>query len=87
MHEASLMAGLMRRIDEVSRQENARRVVAVSVWLGALSHMSPAHLSEHFEEAARGTLAEGARLHTTVSDDFRHPNAQDLLIESVEVET
>ena len=86
MHEASLMAGLMRRIDEVSRAEKARRVVAVSVWLGALSHMSPEHLAEHFRQVAKGTVAEGARLRTTASDDPAHPNAQDVLLESVEVE-
>ncbi len=86
MHEASLMTGLMRRIDEVSRREKAKRVVAVSVWLGALSHMSADHFAEHFVEAAKGTLAEGAQLRTTVSDDIKHPNAQDLLIESIEVE-
>ncbi len=86
MHEATLMRGLMRRIDEVSRQENAARVVAVSVWLGALSHMSPEHFAEHFVEAARGTIAEGARLRTTISDDLEHPDAQGVLLESVEVE-
>ncbi len=86
MHEASLMTGLMRRIDEVSQRENAARVVAVSVWLGALSHMSPEHFAEHFVEAVRGTIAEGARLHTTVSDDFEHPDAQDVLLESIEIE-
>ncbi len=87
MHEASLMANLLRQIDKVSRAEKASRVVTVSVWLGALSHMSPEHLAEHFAEAAKGTLAEGAALRTTVSDDAGHPNAQDLLLESVEVET
>lgn len=87
MHEASLMAGLLRRIDEVARAEKARRVVGVSVWLGALSHMSEAHFAEHFEAAAAGTLAEGARLDLTVSADTGHENAQDLVLERVEVET
>jgi hydrogenase nickel incorporation protein HypA/HybF len=86
MHEASLMAGLMRQLDEVSRREDATRIVAVSVWLGALSHLSPDHFAQHFEVAARGTIAEGARLHTTISDDLEHPDAQGLLLESVEVE-
>lgn len=86
MHEASLMAKLMRRIDEVSRREKAERVVAISVWLGALSQMSPEHFAEHFREAAKGTIAEGARLQTTVSDDPGHPDAQAVLLESVEVE-
>jgi hydrogenase nickel incorporation protein HypA/HybF len=87
VHEASLMADLMNRIDEIARAENARRVVGVSVWLGALSHMSEPHFIEHFDRSAAGTLAEGAALEITVSDDAGHANAQDLVLERVEVET
>jgi hydrogenase nickel incorporation protein HypA/HybF len=86
MHEATLMRGLMRRIEEIAQDQQAERVVGVSVWLGALSHMSPAHFAEHFEEAATGTIAEGAKLSATVSEDVHHANAQDVLLESIEVE-
>ncbi len=86
MHEASLMTDLMRMIDEVAQAERARRVVGVSVWLGALSHMSAEHLAEHFKHAAGGTMAEGARLTVTISSDVHHANAQDILLENVEVE-
>jgi hydrogenase nickel incorporation protein HypA/HybF len=87
MHEATLMKGLMRRIEEIARDQEAVRVVSVSVWLGALSHMSPGHFAEHFEEAAAGTIAAGASLSATASDDVHHANAQDVLLESIEVET
>jgi hydrogenase nickel incorporation protein HypA/HybF len=87
MHEATLMKGLMRRIEQIARDQEAVRVVGVSVWLGALSHMSPEHFVEHFDEAAAGTIAEGARLNATASDDIRHVSAQDVLLESIEVET
>ncbi len=87
MHEATLMKGLMRRIEEIARDQEAVRVVGVSVWLGALSHMSPGHFAEHFEEAAVGTIAAGASLSATASDDVHHANAQDVLLESIEVET
>jgi hydrogenase nickel incorporation protein HypA/HybF len=87
MHEASLMRNLMKQVDEVARTENARRVVAVSVWLGALSHMTEEHFGEHFRRAAVGTMAEGARLEVFISEDATHANAQDVLLESVEVET
>jgi hydrogenase nickel incorporation protein HypA/HybF len=87
MHEATLMTGLMKRIDAVARGEQAQRVVGVAVWLGALSHMSESHFIEHFEQAAAGTIAEGAQLDITVSADTGHANAQDILLESVEVET
>ncbi len=87
MHEASLMTNLMRRITDVARAEHAERVAAVSVWIGALSHLSASHFAEHFERAARGTIAEGARLDVTVSDDPDHANAQDIVLRDLEVET
>ena len=85
MHEASLIDALVRRIESVARAEGAGRVVSVSVWLGALSHFSKAHFAEHFEEATRGTIAEGARLDVTLSEDLDHPDAQHVRLEGVEV--
>jgi len=87
MHEASLMADLMRRVDDIARAENARRVVELSVWLGALSHMSKTHFIEHFVQTAAGGIADGARLDITVSDDAGHPDAQGVIIKSVVVES
>jgi len=80
------MRGLLRRIEEVAQAERARRVVGVSVWLGALSHFSAEHFADHFAEVSAGTIADGASLSATLSDDLRHPNAQDVLLQSVEVE-
>lgn len=51
MHEASLMANLMRRLDEAARAEHARRIVELFVWLGALSHISAEHLAERREDS------------------------------------
>jgi hydrogenase nickel incorporation protein HypA/HybF len=87
MHEASLMRGLMRKIGEVVEREGASRVVRVEVWLGALSHMSAEHFAEHFAVSSAGTLAEGATLEVTVSEDTGHANAQDIMLVSVEVRT
>jgi hydrogenase nickel incorporation protein HypA/HybF len=87
MHEAALMAGLMRRIAEIAAAERARRVTAISVRLGALSHVSAEHFAEHFRHASDGTIAEGARLAVTVSADAGRADAGDILIESVEVES
>jgi len=86
MHEASVMAGLMRRIDEAAKAERAKKIVGLSVWIGALSHMSAEHFAEHFERAAAGSVAEGARLNLTVSPDIGHANAQDILLEKIELE-
>ncbi len=86
MHEASLMTSLMRQIESVAGAERAARVVSVAVWLGALSHMSKQHFAEHFCRVAAGTIAEGARLDITVSNDVDHADAQLIRLESVEVE-
>jgi hydrogenase nickel incorporation protein HypA/HybF len=86
MHEASLMKDLMRKLDEIAASQRAKKIVGVSVWLGALSHMTREHFAEHFEQAAAGTLAEGARLDVTVSIDPDNEHAQDIRLESVELE-
>jgi hydrogenase nickel incorporation protein HypA/HybF len=86
MHEAHLMHDLMRRIDAVAQENGAVRVAGVRVWLGALSHFTPAHFEEHFRDASAGTLAEGARVACETSDDPRHPDAQGVRLLSIEVD-
>ena len=87
MHEASLMIGLMRQIETIAQQEGASKVTKVAVWCGALSHMTEAHFAEHFDQASKGTLAEGAALAVTISDDLTDDHAQDVLLESIDVES
>jgi hydrogenase nickel incorporation protein HypA/HybF len=86
MHEMSLMRGLMRQIEEFAAREGATTVTSIRLRLGALCHFSPAHFREHFDRVAPGTCAEGATLEISTSDDLRDPHAQDVLIESLEVE-
>ncbi|MDR3405838.1 MAG: hydrogenase maturation nickel metallochaperone HypA [Chthoniobacter sp.] len=86
MHEHSMMNDLMAKIKAVVNDNNATRAVSVEVWLGALSHMSPDHFTEHYEESAKGTVAEGAKLKITLSDDINDPNAQQILLSNIELE-
>lgn len=87
MHEASLMRSLMGKIESLAAAEGASRVASVRVWLGALSHMSAAHFQEHFEQASKATVAEGASLEIEESTNIDDPNAQSLVLRSIEVET
>jgi hydrogenase nickel incorporation protein HypA/HybF len=80
------MRDVMRKIEDVAREDGAFRVTRVAVRLGALSHFTPEHFREHFEDAARGTLAEGARVDAQLDDDPFAARARDVVIESVEVE-
>jgi hydrogenase nickel incorporation protein HypA/HybF len=86
MHEASLMKGLMRQVEALAAAEGSGRVRHVAIWLGALSHFSPEHFTAHFVAAAAGTRAQDARLEITLSDDPSHPAAQDVVLESIEIE-
>jgi len=78
-----LIASLLRQVEEQARAASASRVVAVELWTGALSGFSEAHLCEHFEQEARGTVAEGARLTVTCSEDITHPDAVCLKLTSI----
>jgi hydrogenase nickel incorporation protein HypA/HybF len=87
MHEASLIRDLIHKADSLAGSEHAVRVTTVQIWLGALSHMSAAHFRQHFEVASKGTIADGAALEIEESTDIRDPNAQELLLRRIEVET
>lgn len=86
MHERALLTDLMREIEAVARADGATSVTRVSVRLGALSHFTEQHFREHFVDASRGTLAEGAAVDARLEDDLEDPHAAGVVLESVEVE-
>lgn len=87
MHEDSLLRSLVRQIEGLARDEGAANVVAADVWIGALSHLeTEQHFREHFDRAAAGTVAEGAELRLTFSDDPLHEDARGLRLLRVDVE-
>ena len=85
MHEKALMDDLMAKILGVAAAQGGVRVTQVKVWLGALSHFTPEHFREHFDDAARGTAAEGAAVVATLDDDLADSRAQGVVLESVSV--
>ena len=86
MHEQALMRDVVGRVEAVAQAERASRVTLVRVRLGALSHFTPDHFREHFEDAARGTIADGAVVVASLEDDITDPLAADVVLESLEVE-
>jgi hydrogenase nickel incorporation protein HypA/HybF len=84
MHERALLADLVREIESVATEEGATAVRSVSVRIGPMSHMTPEHFAEHFHDATRGTVAEGARCDVEQIDP-RDPLAQSIVLESVEL--
>ena len=82
MHERALLDEVMRKIEQVAAAEGAARVTRIQVRLGALSHFTPEHFREHFVDASRGTLAEGA----TVDARLDEARTTDVVIEEIEVD-
>jgi hydrogenase nickel incorporation protein HypA/HybF len=81
VHELSVVRNVVRKAEAIAREQGADRVVEVTLRQGPLSGLSADILRSHFAEAARGTVAEGARLELLEDD-----GAQELTLVSVAVE-
>ena len=86
MHERKVMEDLVREIELRTAAVGGDRVTRVRVRLGALSHFTREHFREHFDDASRGTLAEGAHVESQMGTDPTEPAAQGVLLEEIEVE-
>jgi hydrogenase nickel incorporation protein HypA/HybF len=86
VHEQAVMRDLVGHIDELAAAQQATAVTRISVRLGALSHFTPDHFREHFEDAARGTRAEGAAVDATLSGDTTASDAAGVVLETIELE-
>ncbi len=40
MHEESVLADLVRKVDTVARESGGRPVLRARIWIGALSHLT-----------------------------------------------
>jgi len=81
----SLLRGLLRRIEAPARTKTEMsmppgRVTVLRLRLGPLAHIDSGHLREHFAEAARGTLAEAARLDIETTEELH-----ELTLESIDI--
>ena len=86
MHETKLVDDLLRKVESLAREQGATRVAGVTVRLGASAPFEADHLRDHFEMAAQGTLADGARLTVETSTDAADPHAGGLWLVGLDVE-
>jgi hydrogenase nickel incorporation protein HypA/HybF len=80
------MRDLMQKIESAAVEAEAGRVTRIRVRLGALSHFTPEHFRTHFEDASRGTLAQGAEVEAELGTDPTELDAQGVRLESFDVE-
>jgi hydrogenase nickel incorporation protein HypA/HybF len=62
MHELSICQGLMRQVERVAADNNARSVERILLRVGELSGVEPSLLQSAFEIARAGTVASEAEL-------------------------
>ncbi|MEK7291735.1 MAG: hydrogenase/urease maturation nickel metallochaperone HypA, partial [Planctomycetota bacterium] len=48
MHESPLVSALISKILAVATEQHASKIISLTVKIGALSHISPTRLREHF---------------------------------------
>ncbi|MBE9536279.1 MAG: hydrogenase maturation nickel metallochaperone HypA [Proteobacteria bacterium] len=63
MHELSLIQGLMNRLEEVVKENKAKRVKSIWLKVGPLSGAEPQLLKEAFNFFSKDGIAAGAELH------------------------
>ena len=62
MHELSVCQALIGQVEKVARENDAQRVIAITIAVGPLSGVEARLLEHAYPVAAAGTLAEHATL-------------------------
>lgn len=62
MHEMSLTEGILQILEDQAKTQAFKRVKAVWLEIGELSHVEPDAMSFCFEAVMQGTIADGATL-------------------------
>ena len=87
MHEEGMLKDLVRKAEEVARRERAERVTRVRLWVGALSHLGGPELKDRWAHAVEGTVLAGARVEIETDPDPHHPNAENVILKSIDVDS
>ena len=86
MHEYHLLKDLLQKIDQVTLEQSLKKIHSVKIWLGALSHISPEHLKEHFQNESKGHACQGATLLIECSNQIDHEDANEIRLLSLDAE-
>lgn len=62
MHELSVCQALLAQVEQVARDNHARRVDKVALRIGPLAGVEPRLLQDAFPIASAGSIADGAEL-------------------------
>jgi len=83
MHESRIVTDILSAIEKAAEANDVQRVESARIKIGALSHVTPEGFTGHFTLVAEGTVADGARLDISKSDDRDAPDALDIRLVSI----
>jgi hydrogenase nickel incorporation protein HypA/HybF len=63
MHELSLAVSVVDYLKNLAKEQGLRRIDAVFLEVGELTHVDPRQLRESFKIASQGTVAEGSKVY------------------------
>ncbi len=85
MHEAKLVGDIVRKAIYVAGDGGHQDVLKIYIEIGALNHTTPTSLGELLNDAASGTVLEGASFEIERSLDTKSPTALDVKLVSMTV--
>lgn len=62
MHELSIVEGILGVVIPRAQEHDVERITLIKLKIGEMSGIVPSCVHEYFKVAARGTIAEGARI-------------------------
>ncbi|HYA70606.1 MAG TPA: hydrogenase/urease maturation nickel metallochaperone HypA [Thermoplasmata archaeon] len=86
MHEEALLHDVVRKAEEVVRREGPGRVTRVRLWVGARSHLAGPEFEARWAHAVSGTVLSGAPIEVELSEDRSDPNAESILLRSLDID-
>ena len=90
MHEQRVVTDLIRRAGEVAAEHHVDRLVAVTVRVGAMSHVPPEAIATGLRQRSPGTPLESARIEVISGPGgaaaLADEHAEDVILQSVEIE-
>jgi hydrogenase nickel incorporation protein HypA/HybF len=79
MHEFKLVADVLKNVLAVAEDNQAKKVLAVRLQVGEHCHARPDDVEFLFKQAARGSMAEDARMEITTVP------GEDLVLDSIQI--
>lgn len=82
-----MLQDVVRKAKDVAQREGAARVTRVRLWVGARSHLGGPELEARWADAVRGTNLSGAEVEIELSRDERDPNAEHVMLRSLDIDS